>query len=220
MTIIAPSLLAADLTRLGAQIEELERGGADWLHVDIMDGHFVPNISFGPSFVRAVRSISSLPLDVHLMIENADYFLDAFRNAGADRITVQYEASLHLWRTLEVIRTMGANTGIAINPATPIEALTEVLGTVDLVLVMTVEPGFGGQVLIPQTLHKIRNLARLKAEGHFQFLIQVDGGIDASTAGVVSEAGAEVLVSGTGILSHKNIPQAIQELRNAATLTQ
>jgi len=216
LVIIAPSLLAADITQLGTQVKELKDGGADWLHIDIMDGHFVPNISFGVSFVKAINQISELPLDVHLMIENADLFLTEFRNAGADIITVQYEACPHLWRTVESIKKLGAKAGIAINPATNIDVLHNILEIADLILVMTVEPGFGGQAFIQQTLPKIHDLKKQMQDRKLQFLIEVDGGIDSTTAGSVCKAGAEVLVSGTGILGKKNFSLAINELRETA----
>ncbi|MFH0990216.1 MAG: ribulose-phosphate 3-epimerase [bacterium] len=212
--LIAPSLLAADFSHLANQIRMAEEGGADWIHIDVMDGHFVPNITMGPFIVKAIRKCTTLPLDVHLMIEHPDRFLEKFRDAGADIITVHQEASYHLHRTLHHIRELGAKSGVSLNPATPCHTLSEVLHDVDLVLLMTVNPGFGGQSFIPRSIEKIRDLCSLRTEADASFDIEVDGGIDASTATLVTAAGANVLVAGTYIFSHSDISVAIKSLRS------
>ena len=214
---IAPSILAADFRRLDEQIQQAESGGADWLHLDVMDGHFVPNISFGPLVVEAVRKVTELPLDVHLMIEAPDRYLADFRQAGADVISVHVEACTHLHRTLSEIKNLGARAGVVLNPATPAVLVEPVLGEVDLVLVMSVNPGFGGQKFIPGVTSKIETLARLIAASGRAVDLEVDGGIDATTAPVVAEAGANVLVAGSAIFGKPDIPAAIAEIRQAVT---
>jgi ribulose-phosphate 3-epimerase len=196
---IAPSILAADFTRLGEEVREVEAAGADWIHVDVMDGHFVPNITMGPVVVAALRRATGLPLDVHLMIEQPERYLEAFAQAGADHLIVHVENAPHLHRTLQQIRALGPRAGVAINPATPLGALDEVLGLVDHVLVMTVNPGFGGQAFIPSSPRRVRALAeRLTAAGS-KARIAVDGGIDPQTAPQIVAAGARVLVAGSAI---------------------
>jgi ribulose-phosphate 3-epimerase len=196
---LAPSILSADFARLGEQVEAAAAGGATLLHVDVMDGHFVPNITIGPLVVSALRKVTRLPLDVHLMIENAELYIGAFADAGADWISVHQEACPHLHRALEMIRARGLKAGVAINPATPMATLTEVLSLVDFVLVMSVNPGFGGQKFIPRSLDKIRHLVTMRNAHAAGFRIEVDGGIGPETIGEVVRAGAEVLVAGNAV---------------------
>ncbi len=216
MALIAPSILSADFTRLDRQVRELADGGADWIHLDVMDGHFVPNISFGPMVVKAVRSLTKLPLDAHLMITDPDRYLEAFARAGADRITVHVETCGHLHRTIQAIRALGLKPGVTLNPATPLAAVGEILPFVDLLLIMTVNPGFGGQSFIPGSLEKIRAAASMIRELGRDIRIQVDGGVDASNAGAIVRAGADVLVAGNSIFSRPDIPSAVRDLKAAA----
>jgi ribulose-phosphate 3-epimerase len=195
--LIAPSILSADFAALGREIQATEAAGADWIHIDVMDGHFVPNITIGPAVVKALRPHTDLPFDVHLMIEPADPYLAAFAEAGADIITVQAEAVRHLDRTLDAIRRLGKQAGVALNPATPEQAIDYVLDRLDLVLVMTVNPGFGGQAFIPSMLRKIERVRQLV--GNRPIRIEVDGGVTAETAPDCIAAGAEVLVAGSAI---------------------
>lgn len=216
MALIAPSILSADFTRLGEQIGEADAGGADWIHVDVMDGHFVPNITIGPMIVEAARRATKLPLDVHLMIENPDRYLSDFVNAGADWLTVHQETCPHLHRTVQKIRELGARPGVAINPATPVETLSEVAPFLDLVLIMTVNPGFGGQKFIGESLNKMsRFLARIDGAGRDGLEIEVDGGIDPKTAPAAVAAGATVLVAGSAVFSRGSIPDNIQAIRRS-----
>ena len=194
---IAPSILAADFAKLGEEVRAITEAGADYVHVDVMDGHFVPNLTLGPDIVKAVRPFTSLPLDVHLMISPVDGFVEAFAQAGADIITVHPEAGPHLHRTIQSIKRAGAKAGVALNPATPVEALDPVLGDIDLVLIMSVNPGFGGQVFIESQLAKITAMrARIDQSGR-DIALEVDGGITAKTAPSVRAAGADILVAGT-----------------------
>ncbi|WP_270171978.1 ribulose-phosphate 3-epimerase [Paenibacillus sp. SYP-B4298] len=214
MSIIAPSILSADFAKLAAEIADVESKGADWIHIDVMDGHFVPNLTFGAPIVGAVRPHSKLTFDVHLMISNPEQLIADFVQAGADRITVHAEACLHLHRVLHMIKEHGLPAGVALNPATPLSAVEEVLDDVDLVLIMTVNPGFGGQQFIPASLSKIARLKeQLERRGRGDVLIQVDGGINAQTAAQVREAGATVLVAGNAVFNAPDRAAAIAALR-------
>jgi ribulose-phosphate 3-epimerase len=213
---IAPSLLAADFGDLRSQIALAEQGGADWLHLDVMDGRFVPNITFGPPVIARWRKLSTLPFDVHLMIEDPDRYIEEFRRAGADIITVHQEACRHLHRTIEHIVSLGAKAGVSINPATPVDLLEEILPYVDLVLIMTVNPGFGAQRFIPTSLGKIRQIAGMIAEVKPGVFVEVDGGIGLDTAHDVTSAGANVLVAGTAVFGSPDVRTAVGALRSAA----
>ena len=208
---IAPSLLAAVFTRLGAELTAIEAAGADWLHLDIMDGHFVPNISFGPGLIRALRPLSAMPFDVHLMIAPADPYLAAFAEAGADWISLHPEAGPHLHRSLQTIRALGKKAGVVLNPATPIAHVAEVIDLLDLVLVMSVNPGFGGQSFILSQLAKIAALKALIGDRDIR--LQVDGGVTAETAPLCIEAGADILVAGTAVFGKPDYASAIRGLR-------
>lgn len=213
---IAASLLAADFAALGEEIAAAERGGADLLHVDVMDGHFVPNLSMGTPVVQAIRRVATVPLDVHLMIGNPDVHLEAFVNAGAARITVHVEVLPHLHRTLQHIRSLGAQSGVALNPSTPVGALAEVLEEIDQVLVMSVNPGFGGQTFIPRTESKVRAARALLDAGGSRAPISVDGGVDRSNAARLVAAGAAILVAGSSIFGGGQPERATRDLRAAA----
>ncbi|MBA4494760.1 ribulose-phosphate 3-epimerase [Paenactinomyces guangxiensis] len=214
MVKIAPSILSADFSRLREEIAEVERAGADWIHVDVMDGHFVPNITLGPLIVESIRPHTRLPLDVHLMIEQPDRYIEAFAKSGADLISVHQEACPHLHRTIYHIKELGARAGVVINPATPVSAIEPVLSDVDLVLVMTVNPGFGGQSFIPNCLHKIRQLRDLlQAQGATDVEIEVDGGINSQTAPEAVSSGATVLVAGSAVFGAENREEALLSLR-------
>jgi ribulose-phosphate 3-epimerase len=214
---IAPSILAADFTRLGEHIREADAGGAELLHLDVMDGQFVPNISFGPLVIEAVRRVTRLPLDVHLMIEQPEHYLEAFAKAGATMIDVHVEASPHLHRTIQQIKALKVKAGVAINPHTPFEMIREVLGDVDRVLVMTVDPGFGGQKLIHSTQPKIRQIAEAIKQYQHEIEIGVDGGIDAQTIAEVRGYGANVFIAGSSVFNYANgVAAGITALREAA----
>ncbi len=211
---ISSSILSADFARLGEQVNEAVAGGADYIHVDVMDGHFVPNITIGPLIVEAIRPVTSLPLDVHLMIENPDRFIGDFARAGADIITVQLEACPHLHRVVQLIKEHKVKAGVAINPATPVASLTDILADLDLVLIMTVNPGFGGQAFIPNSIRKLGALRKMIAEQDAACEVEVDGGINAGTVTEVVAAGAEVLVAGSAIFNRKtSVADNIAELR-------
>ena len=213
---IAPSILSADFARLGHQVSEAEAAGADYIHVDVMDGHFVPNITVGPLVVKAVRRVTKLPLDVHLMIEKPDRYLDAFSAAGADILTVHVETCPHLHRTVQRIKELGCRAGVTLNPSTPVVALEEILAYVDLVLVMTVNPGYGGQSFIESTLSKIERVRAMLDQLDSPADLEVDGGVDPQTAPLVVGAGADVLVAGSAVFgSVEGVAEAIARLRAA-----
>ena len=213
---IAPSILSADFAALGAGIAAVERGGADLIHVDIMDGHFVPNLTMGPPVVRSIRKVTRVPLDVHLMIEDADRFLDAFVEAGASMISVHAEALPHLHRTIQAIKALGVKAGVALNPATPVAALEEIAADVDHVLVMSVNPGFGGQTFIPRSESKIQAVRALLDRQGSRAAIEVDGGVDRTNAARIVEAGATILVAGNSIFGTGDPERATRDLRAAA----
>lgn len=213
---LAPSILSADFAHLAEQVRAAAEGGGTVLHVDVMDGHFVPNITIGPPVVASLRKATELPLDCHLMIENPDQYIPAFVAAGADWISVHQEACVHLYRTLQLIRSHGAQVGVVLNPATPVETLTEVLDIVDYVLVMSVNPGFGGQKFIPGALHKLRKLAELRNARGLNFRLEVDGGVSLETVGEIVRAGAEILVAGNAVFGSGNPKTNAQTLLKAA----
>ena len=213
MTIIAPSLLAANFVRLAEDIARVEAAGADWLHLDIMDGHFVPNLTFGPPIVAAIRKITKLPLDVHLMVTNPAALVDDFAAAGADWLTVHGETEPHLHRLITRIRELGVRPAIALNPASPIHSLDEILPEVDMVLIMSVNPGFGGQKFISSSIDKIWRLKKQINGLNREVLIEVDGGINAVTSPLVRKAGADVLVAGSAVFGSDNLTEAIRQIR-------
>ncbi|MCA0148680.1 MULTISPECIES: ribulose-phosphate 3-epimerase [Rossellomorea] len=212
---IAPSILSANFAELGNEIKDVEKGGADYIHVDVMDGHFVPNITLGPMIVKAIRPLTTLPLDVHLMIENPSQYIGAFADAGADYITVHVEADPHLHRTIQMIKSKGVKAGVVLNPGTPAESLRPVLQDVDMVLLMTVNPGFGGQSFIPSVVPKIKQIREWANEVNPSLEIEVDGGINPETAAVCAEAGADVFVAGSAIYNKSDRGAAIEELKKS-----
>lgn len=214
---IAPSILSADFSKLGEDIREVEAGGADYIHVDVMDGHFVPNITLGPPIVKAIRPITGLPLDVHLMISEPAKYVDAFVDAGADYITVHVEADPHIHRTIQMIKNRGVKAGVVLNPGTPAELIKPVLADLDMVLLMTVNPGFGGQAFIPSVVTKIKEIRELADELNPSLEIEVDGGINSETIAVCAEAGADVFVAGSAIYNQSDRKKAIEDLKAAAS---
>jgi ribulose-phosphate 3-epimerase len=213
MTMLAPSILSADFLKLGEEIQAAEAAGADMLHIDIMDGHFVPNITIGPSIVESIRKITSLPLDVHLMIEEPDKYLRDFIKAGADYLTVHYEASVHLHRTVQWIKESGVKAGVSLNPATPVWNLEHILPYTDLALLMSVNPGFGGQEFIPEVIEKIKILKKLLREKGLSTLIEVDGGVKLENAPEIISAGADILVMGSAFFNFKDYGTVIKQFR-------
>lgn len=217
MGIIAPSILSADFSNLAQQIRLAEMGGADWIHCDVMDGHFVPNITIGPVIVKAAKKSTKLPIDVHLMIEKPDNYIEAFAKAGANYISVHFEEVTHLNRTINYIKELGCKAGVVINPATPVKSIIDVAEYIDLLLIMTVNPGFGGQKFISNSYRRIEEAAKLKEKFGASFLIEVDGGINSDTIVSAKNAGAEVFVAGSAIFHSDNITAATSELKNLIT---
>ena len=215
MVKIAPSILAANFAKLGEEVIEVEKAGAELIHIDVMDGHFVPNITMGPIVVEALRPLTKLPLDVHLMIENADQYIEAFAKAGADYITVHVEACPHLHRTIQLIRSFGVKPGVVLNPHTPIESIQHVLEDIDMVLFMTVNPGFGGQKFIHSVVPKVKQLADIIKERNLSIEIEIDGGINEETIIPCVEAGATIFVAGSAIYNAPDKGKALQAIKNA-----
>ncbi len=215
MKLIAPSILSADFSILGDEIRAVEDAGADWIHVDVMDGHFVPNISMGTLVVEAVKKVTTLPIDVHLMIQNPDLFINDFAGAGATHICVQAETCVHLNRTIQLIReNANVRAGVALNPSTPLSALEWVLEDIDYILIMSVNPGFGGQKFIENSLQKIQTLRQVITDGGYSTLIQIDGGVNKSTIGKIAAAGADIFVAGSAIYQSANYKETIAQFRN------
>jgi ribulose-phosphate 3-epimerase len=212
--LIAPSILSADFSRLGEEIRAVERAGADWIHVDVMDGHFVPNITLGPLVVEAAKRVTSLPLDVHLMIEEPDRCVEDFIRAGSDYLTVHVEACRHLQRTVDFIRRKGCRPGVSLNPATPLSTLDYVLPDVDLVLLMSVNPGFGGQGFIPQVLDKIRELRRILDQAGREIFLEVDGGVKIDNIGEIARAGVDVFVAGSAVFGTADYTETLSRMRS------
>ncbi len=217
--LLAPSILSADFAALGEAIAAVERGGADLIHVDVMDGHFVPNLTIGPPVVKAIRRVASVPLDVHLMIEDPDRYLEAFVEAGAAMVSVHVEVLPHLHRTVHAIKTLGARAGVVLNPSTPVGALEEIAADVDFVLVMSVNPGFGGQTFIPRSESKVARVRALLDRAGSSAPIEIDGGIDRRTVGPVVAAGARMIVAGSAIFTAPDPEQAARDLKAAAAAT-
>jgi ribulose-phosphate 3-epimerase len=213
MKLLAPSLLSADFSNLKEQIKLTEAGGADIIHCDIMDGRFVPNITFGPLVVEAIRNSTNLPLDVHLMIEDPDRYLKNFVDAGADYISVHQETLIHLHRSIYSIKEFGVKAGVAINPATPIDLLSEIITDVDFIMIMSVNPGFGGQFFLSNSLNKIKALHNIRAKKDLNFKIEIDGGIDLNTIGRVADTGCDIFVAGSAIFSSKDIKNTTSEFK-------
>jgi ribulose-phosphate 3-epimerase len=213
MKYIAPSILSADFARLGDEVKSVEAAGADWIHADVMDGHFVPNITFGPLIVEAVRRVTSLPIDVHLMIEKPDDYITAFAKAGATYISVQVESGVHLNRSIQLIRQCGAKPGVVLNPSTPLQAVDWILEYVDYVLIMSVNPGFGGQEFIPNSLDKIKELRRMIQTRKLSTLIEIDGGVNENTISAVADAGTDIFVAGSAIFGSRDYKETISGFR-------
>lgn len=213
MKIIAPSILSADFTKLGDELTSIEEAGADWIHIDVMDGQFVPDITYGPIIVKAAKRVTSVPLDVHLMIQNPDQMIPAFINAGADLISVHVESCIHLNRTIQLIKDSGIQAGVALNPATPVSSLEWILDAIDYVLIMSVNPGYAGQKFIPNTLNKIRDLKNDMEKKKLSALIQIDGGVNEDTIADIAAAGTDAFVAGSAIFGSKNYKQTIESFR-------
>jgi ribulose-phosphate 3-epimerase len=213
MKVIAPSILSADFSRLGNEIKAVETAGADWIHVDVMDGHFVPNITIGPLIVEAIRRVTALPIDVHLMIENPDNYIPAFAEAGASLISAQVEASIHLNRSVQLIRQCGARSGVVLNPSTPVQTLEWIIEDVDYVLIMSVNPGFGGQAFIKNSLDKVRTLRQLIQRKNLKTLIEIDGGVKEKTITDIAAAGVDAFVAGSAIFGSRNYQATINTFR-------
>jgi len=211
--LIAPSILSADFSKLGEELRAVEIAGADWIHVDVMDGHFVPNITMGPFIVEAVRRVTELPIDVHLMIENPDRYISDFAKAGASLISIQVEACIHLNRTVQMIKETGIQAGVVLNPSTPVASVRWILPYIDFVLIMSVNPGFGGQHFIPNSLDKIRAMRKLIDELDLPTLIQVDGGVNSKTIQAVASSGANVFVAGSAIFGSEDYSRTIKQLK-------
>lgn len=216
MVQIVPSILSADFARLGEDIAKVERGGAQMLHVDVMDGHFVPNLTLGPPVVKSIRKITNLTLDLHLMIEDPDTYAPIFIDAGADQVSVHYEAATHLDRTLRLIKSMGARAGVVLNPATPVSVLEDVLDVADYVLVMSVNPGFGGQEFIPNSLKKIRRLDEIRKDRRLRFSIEIDGGVSDSNIEIIVDAGCDWLVAGSHVFNSADPTATVKEMQQIA----
>ncbi len=214
MKYIAPSILSADFAKLGDEIKAVEAAGADWIHADVMDGHFVPNITFGPLVVEAVHRMTSLPIDVHLMIENPDTYIAEFAKAGASYISVHVESCTHLNRSIQLIRECGARPGVVLNPSTPLQALDWILNDVDYVLIMSVNPGFGGQKFIPDTLDKIRELRQIIQSRNLHTMIEIDGGVNEKTIPAIADAGVNIFVAGSAIFGSQDYMETIGCFRN------
>lgn len=212
MVKIAPSILSADFSKLGAEIKDVEAGGAAYIHVDVMDGHFVPNITIGPLIVEAIKPITNLPLDVHLMIENPDAYIPMFVEAGASIITVHQEACTHLHRTIQLIKSLGVGAGVVLNPATPAIMIKDILQDVDMVLIMTVNPGFGGQSFIHSQIDKIKQIDAWRKDANLSFEIEIDGGVNPETAKLCTDAGADVLVAGSAVFNKADRKKAIEDI--------
>lgn len=212
---IAPSILAANFSKLAEEVRDVEQAGAELIHIDVMDGHFVPNITMGPIVVEALRPVTNLPLDVHLMIENPDQYIESFANAGADYITVHVEACPHLHRTIQLIRSFGVKPGVVLNPHTPIESIQHVLEDIDMVLFMTVNPGFGGQKFIHSVVPKVKQLSTIIKEKGLNIEIEIDGGINAETIIPCAEAGATIFVAGSAIYNQNDRSKALQDIKEA-----
>jgi ribulose-phosphate 3-epimerase len=213
MKYIAPSILSADFSKLGDEIQSVEQAGADWIHVDVMDGHFVPNITIGPLIVKAARRATSLPLDVHLMIENPDRYIEDFAKAGADLISVQVEACIHLNRTIQMIKSLDLRAGVVLNPSTSLSAIEWILEDVDFVMIMSVNPGFGGQKFIPNSIDKIRALRKMIQDRGLSKLIEIDGGVNEKTIKNISDAGVDVFVAGSAIFKSPDYRETISKFR-------
>jgi ribulose-phosphate 3-epimerase len=210
---IAPSILSADFSKLGDEIKSVEAAGADWIHVDVMDGHFVPNITIGPLVVEAVRRVTSLPVDVHLMIENPDRYIEDFAKAGADLISVQVEACVHLNRTIHMIKELDRRAGVVLNPSTPLSSLEWIMEDVDFIMIMSVNPGFGGQKFIPNSLDRVRALRKMIRDRGLETLIEIDGGVNEKTIKNISDAGVDVFVAGSAIFKSPDYKKTIAKFR-------